>query len=86
MAEIIVSAGQIQVGDYFESCSFHPCVCIEVDETGRNIEGISLIDGHIQNCSTTHCGIRKLTIDEAIEWKKSGPQKSEGCDIDNRWW
>lgn len=86
MADRINSAGKINVGDYFESCSFHPCLCIEVDESGRNIEGISLIDGHIQNCSAVHCGIRKLTIDEAIEWKKSGPQEIEDQEVDNQWW
>lgn len=77
MADRINSAGKINVGDYFESCSFHPCLCIEVDESGRNIEGISLIDGHIQNCSAVHCGIRKLTIDEAIEWKSQAHKRSK---------
>jgi hypothetical protein len=46
----------------------------------------SLYDGHIQNCSAVHCGIRKLTIDEAIEWKKSGPQEIEDQEVDNQWW
>ncbi|MCE2570942.1 hypothetical protein [Motilimonas eburnea] len=86
MAERINSEGIIKVGDYFESCCFHPCLCIEVDEYGSNIEGISLIDGHIQNCSAVHCGIRKLTIDEAIEWKKRGPQEIEGQQVENPWW
>jgi hypothetical protein len=86
MATRISSVGKIQAGDYFESCSFHPCVCIEVDETGRNIEGISLIDGHMQNCSVIHCGIRKLSFDEAIKWKIVGPQDLQGEKLTEKWW
>ncbi len=86
MAERINSEGKIQVGDFFENCSFHPCLCIEVDERGINIEGISLVDGHIQNCSAMHCGIRKLTLEEAIDWKKTGPKDIEGQNVSDQWW
>ena len=51
MAERINSEGKIQVGDFFESCSFHPCLCIEVDEGGVNIEGISFR----RTCTNLQC-------------------------------
>jgi len=57
-----------------------------VDESGRHIEGIFLVDGHIQKCSAIHCGLRKLTIDEAVAWKISGPQEVEDQEIENKWW
>lgn len=85
MAERVQEPGSVRVGDYFESCSFHPCLCIEVDETGRNIEGISLVDGRIQNCSVVHCGIRTLTLREAIQWKLAGP-KDCSEEIGTPWW
>lgn len=86
MALRIQSAEEIRVGDYFESCSFHPCLCIEVDENGRNIEGISLVNGGIQHCSVFHCGIRKLTVDEAIHWKLHGPRELEDREVEQKWW
>jgi hypothetical protein len=85
MANRVNTPGCIKVGDYFESCNFHPCLCFEVDETGRNIEGISLVDGHIQNCSVVHCGIRQLSLEEAISWKMSGPKEIENMEIE-KWW
>jgi len=85
MAERINSPGMICIGEYFESCDFQPCICISVDESGRNIEGISLIDGHIQSCSAVHCGIRKLSFQEAIYWKLNGPQGLQ-VEVENKWW
>jgi hypothetical protein len=75
----------IKVGDYFESCTFHPCLCIEVDETGRNIEGISLVNGEIQNCSAVHCGVRLLNLKEAISWKLYGPEDAKEH-VTEIWW
>ncbi|MCE2596412.1 hypothetical protein K6Y31_16575 [Motilimonas cestriensis] len=88
MAERINSVGKVLVGDYFESCNFHPCLCIELDEAGRNIEGVSLIDGRIISCSVENCGIRKLTVEEAIKWKLSGPQELGDIKLDDTqsWW
>lgn len=85
MAERVNTPGSIKVGDYFESCSFHPCLCVEVDETGRNIEGVSLVDGHMQSCSVVHCGIRKLSLEEAISWNLSGPKDIGDIEVE-KWW
>lgn len=86
MPQKVSETGMIDLGEYFESCSFHPCLCIEIDDTGRNIEGISLVDGSIQSCSVIHCGLRKLTFAEAVHWKKEGPQEIGDIEIDNKWW
>ena len=86
MPQKVPETGIIVLGDYYESCSFHPCICIEIDETGRNIEGISLVDGGIQSCSVIYCGLRKLTLEEAITWKKDGPKEIDDIQIENKWW
>jgi hypothetical protein len=67
-------------GDYYEDCSLHPCLCTEVDEHG-GISGISLIDGSSpRSCDIVRCGVRKLTLDEVMLWKRKGPQ-----DLDQPW-
>jgi hypothetical protein len=75
-------------GDIYEDCSFHPCLCIAVD--GDTIQGVSLIDGSSpRTCSLSHCGIRKLSLEEALFWKSHGPQDMpEGCKIspNRQWW
>ena len=51
-------------GDFYEDCSFHPVVCVEVDYDRDEIIGISLIDGsYMRSCSLRFCGVRKLTIE-----------------------
>ena len=86
MPEKVNIPNAIKVGDFFESCSFHPCLCISVDETGRHIEGISLVNGIVHNCNVVHCGIRKLSLREAVEWKLSGPKFIENMEVDQPWW
>ena len=59
-------------GDIYEDCSFHPVLC--VGAVGDEVWGISLIDGsHPRSCSIGHCGVRKLTLQQAWEWKMEGP-------------
>ena len=70
---------KIEVGHFFEGCSFHPLVCIESDYENDSLMGISLVDGSMQSCSVRSCGVRKLTPREAITWRLRGPQ-----DIDAR--
>jgi hypothetical protein len=76
-------------GDYYEDCWFHPCLCTEVDEDG-GISGVSLIDGSSpRSCDIVRCGVRKLTLDEAMLWKKKGPQRlAEPWSPlpDKQWW
>ena len=77
-------------GDIYEDCAFHPVVCVEVNYETDDIWGVSLIDGsYPRSCSLRHCGIRKLTIEEAWKIKTSGPITQEDRDrvaIDKRWW
>jgi len=38
------------------------------------VDGISLIDGSFtRNCGVPQCDVRKLTFEEAIQWKFFGP-------------
>jgi hypothetical protein len=87
MPKRIQSEKEIKVGDFYEDCAFHPCLCIEVgaDNTAAGIEGISLVNGGIKSCNARHCGLRLLSAEEAIHWKLHGPvdQKIEPKD---RWW
>jgi hypothetical protein len=76
-------------GDYYEDCSFHPCLCTEVDGEG-GIRGISLIDGSSpRGCDIEHCGVRKLTLEEVVLWKARGPQNLDQPWTplpDKQWW
>jgi hypothetical protein len=78
-----------QPGDYYEDCSFHPCLCVEVDGKG-GISGISLIDGSSpRSCGIVRCGVRKLTLDEVMLWKQKGPQNADHPWVplpDKQWW
>ncbi len=82
----ISSNEDIAIGEYYEACNFHPCLCTSQggDYSGNAIEGISLVDGSILNCNVKHCGLRKLSIDEVIEWKMNGP-KDANQEIEP-WW
>ncbi len=84
----ITSIKEIKVGDLFEDCAFHPCLCTlagsEDDEDG--VEGISLVDGSGPRCcSANHCGLRLLTVEEAIHWKFHGP-RDQKLEEKDRWW
>ena len=58
-------------GDIYEDCADHPCLCIGIDVDDDNIWGISLIDGsYPRSCSLDHCGVRKLTVEQAWEIKQ----------------
>ncbi len=78
------SEGDIQPGDFYEDCAYHPCLCMRVLD--KEVAGISLVDGSVDRCcSIGHCGVRRLTAEEAVEWKLFGPP---GIDLppDRRWW
>ena len=67
---------KIKVDDIYEDCGYHVCRCTGVYPEGDTIEGTSLIDGSIRDCSIAHCYYRLLTSEEAemrIEiWKNFG--------------
>jgi hypothetical protein len=88
MPKPIKSEKDIRVGDFFGDCAFHPCLCIAVGVEGdeEGVEGISLVDASSpRSCSTRHCGLRLLTVEEAIHWKFHGPA-DEKVKSKDRWW
>jgi hypothetical protein len=80
--------GDIRPGDLFEDCRFHPCLCIEggSDDDLTGVHGISLVDGTPCGCSIEGCGLRKLTVDEAVQWKYEGPSDVDHSLIEVHWW
>ena len=81
----ILKASDLEPGDIYEDCAYHPCLCISVSgEDG--VTGISLIDGsYPRGCDIAVCSLRKLTVEEAVKWKISGPSDVV-LDIKYQWW
>jgi hypothetical protein len=73
MPKVVRQPGDIQPGDLFEDCRYHPCLCYEISDDGDGIFGISLVDGSTWQCSISGCRVRKLTPAEAWRWKSEGP-------------
>jgi len=81
-----LAPGGIQPGDLYEDCAYHPCLCIGVDDHGHAIWGVSLVDGsQPRACDVLQCGVRKLSVEEAWRWKRSGPPDIT-IDPADRWW
>ncbi|MDX2087354.1 MAG: hypothetical protein SFX73_05870 [Kofleriaceae bacterium] len=58
----------IAIGDIYEDCAFHPVRCEGVEDEDGDVAvwGVSMIDGtRPRSCSLSHCGVIKLTEDEA---------------------
>jgi hypothetical protein len=86
MPILVNSPADFQPGDYYEDCAFHPCICIGVNIEDDELLGISLVDGtYPRSCSVKHCGVRKLTLSEALHWRFFGPADQNMPD-DKRWW
>lgn len=65
---------RLKVGDIYESCFYHPVLCLGVDYKEDLIWGVSLIDGtYPRACSLVFCGIRKLTPKQAWKIRTHGP-------------
>ena len=65
-------AEEIRSGEFYEDCAYHPCLCTGT-EMGT-VEGISLVDGsYPRNCGVPQCDVRKLTFEEAVQWRLHGP-------------
>jgi hypothetical protein len=73
MPKVVRQPGDIQPGDLFEDCRYHPCLCYDISDDGDGIFGISLVDGSTWQCSIAGCRVRKLTPAEAWRWKSEGP-------------
>lgn len=85
MPQPVCNPGELLPGDLFEDCRFHPCLCTEANSVDDRdgVSGISIVDGTPCNCSMAHCGLRKLTVEEAVQWKYHGPGDQV---IDDHWW
>jgi hypothetical protein len=63
----------ISPGDIYEDVFFHPCLCVGVEDGAA--WGISLIDGsQPRTVDLGISGVRKLTVQQAWEWKQRGPE------------
>lgn len=72
MATLLKSADELKPGDFYEDCAYHPCLCTRTLDDA--VEGISLVNGSLpRQCGVPHCGVRKLTFEEAVEWRFHGP-------------
>ena len=68
----IKTADELEPGDFYEDCAYHPCLCISTGE--GVVRGVSLVDGSFpRQCGVPHCAVRKLTFEEAVTWKFYGP-------------
>lgn len=80
----------LAVGDIYEDCAYHPVLCMGISYEDDNVLGISLIDGsQPRSCSLRHCGVRKLTVEEAWKIELEGPPNDEHrakIREENRWW
>lgn len=86
MPQRITQPGDIQPGDLFEDCRYHPCLCYDLGDADEDaVFGISLVDGSTWQCSLRACGVRKLTVAEAWQWKSQGPPDGEVAP-EHRWW
>ena len=65
-------------------------LCTFIDYEDDEIMGISLIDGSSpRGCSLLHCGVRKLTIEEAEKIKANGPKDKKSIQSipkEKQWW
>jgi hypothetical protein len=72
MPILLADAAELKPGDFYEDCAYHPCLCTATDM--GMVEGISLADGsYPRQCGVPQCGVRKLSLAEAIQWRFSGP-------------
>ena len=66
---------RVRVGEIYQDCTYHPVLCTE--SSADDVLGISLIDGtYPRSCSPMHCGIRRLTLKQALRIKMKGPGKA----------
>ena len=85
MPQNVNQPGELLPGDLFEDRRHHPCICIEANASDDvdGVCGISLVDGTPCGCSISNCGLRKLTLEEAVYWKYHGPKDVTSEDT---WW
>lgn len=72
---VVAEDDEFRVGDIYEDCAFHPCLCVEIEDDGPGagfcLVGISLIDGTWpRSCSTRGCGPVPIPLDQVMGIKK----------------
>ena len=75
----IEKESDLNVGDCYIDCAYHPCIIVGWSwEDGYGpLEGISLIDGMVRGCSLSACAPRKISIEDAIEYRLNGPDDDD---------
>jgi hypothetical protein len=74
MPILVNDVDELRPGDFYEDCAYHPCLCTGADADMGTVEGISLVDGSFpRQCGVPQCGVRKLTFEEAVQWRFHGP-------------
>jgi hypothetical protein len=59
---------RIQRGEFYEDCRYHRMLCVQPSPPKDDeLVGISLLDGTLGACNKDHCGVVRLSTDEAIE-------------------
>jgi len=58
---------KIGAGDFYEDYRGFPMLCTKSDYFDDILMGICLLDWLPGNCSPKHCGVKKLTPQEALE-------------------
>ncbi len=59
-------AERISAGDLYEDGSYEPMLCLLSDYVQGELIGISLVNGRVGSCSHEHCGVRPLSLAEAV--------------------
>lgn len=63
-------AEALRPGMIYEDCSFHPCLCTNVEPDGE-VNGISLIDGSApRGCDLQHRGVEILEVSDVLEIRR----------------
>lgn len=84
MPQPIKSDDGLRPGDIYEDGFYHPCLCLGV-EYGQ-AWGISLVDGsYPRGADLRMSGTKKLTLEEAWEWREKGPRDVD-LPPERRWW
>ena len=80
----------LRPGDIYESCNYHPVLCLGADYRSDEVWGISLVDGSYPHCcSLLPCGLRKLTPKQAWLLRLHGPRSAAArasIPKSKRWW
>lgn len=71
-------------GDIIEDCRYHPCVIHTINSDG-DIHATSMVSGGMSSCSLWHCGVTKMTLDQALRFCKIYSESGYDAAIDDRY-